>query len=116
MTEVQKPYSPLISDTSKQFSIKGLVPQKRKIIAAANRLSDTGVLLVGARHWDMVMHRQYEAIKGAGCPCHSANEEQGFIDQFGQFLNRKEAYEIAHKNEQELVGEDWGELFSENLY
>ena len=117
MTEIQKPYSPLLSDNSKQFIIKVNDPQRRKIIAAANKLGDSGVLLVGARHWDLVMHRQFEAMKDSlGLSSHATCIKQGFIDQYGQFVDRKEALEIAHKNNQELIGKDWPELYSENLY
>ena len=44
-------------------------------------------------------------------------EEQGFIDQFGKFYNRKDAYIIAKENGQIIrdLGET-DELFSEHLY
>ena len=51
------------------------------------------------------------------------SEEQGFVDQFGNFYSREEAWIIAVTNGQIIrrVGGDMsldgeGKLFSENLY
>jgi len=109
----QKAYSPLIGDITKQFIIDEIAPKNRIIVTAANRL-ECGLILVGARHCDKVMTAQYRAIPedmrtlGMG--------EQGFIDQYGQFLSRDDAMHIVTKNGQALIGEDWGTLFSENLH
>lgn len=69
-------------------------------------------------------------LKAYGEKYHLQVEEQGFVDQFGKFYNRTEAWKIADKNGQILrptgwekipnprkanVGDD-GCLFSENLY
>jgi hypothetical protein len=45
-------------------------------------------------------------------------EEQGFIDQFGVFMTREEAYVVAKAAGQikYRCGGDDGVLFSENLY
>jgi hypothetical protein len=47
-----------------------------------------------------------------------SSEEQGFIDQFGNFLTRKEAYIIARNNGQiyRELDNDTNELYSEHLY
>ena len=44
--------------------------------------------------------------------------EQGFVDQFGVFLTREEAWDVASKAGQIVrrVGGDGGCLYSENLY
>lgn len=44
--------------------------------------------------------------------------EQGFVDQFGTFLTRKEALEIAKENGQIIrdIGYEPDELYSEHLY
>ena len=49
------------------------------------------------------------------------NWEDGFIDQFGTFFNRQQAWKIAEKRDQIIrrVGGDiahGGTLYSENLY
>lgn len=43
--------------------------------------------------------------------------EQGFIDQYGRFLICVEARKIAVENGQyKLTEQEYGELYSENLY
>ncbi len=90
----------------------GIEKPPQIVVCAANRIGD--VVLCGARHWDKVMRAQLFAMgmKGGG-------EEQGFIDQFGDFLTRKEAMEIVKKNGQPFDKERNGGdvyLFSEGLY
>lgn len=90
------------------------------IVCAANRLSN-GRVIIGARHWDDHMHAQMndmvsdegDEIKLVKC------EEQGFIDQFGNFYNRKEAWKVAEANGQiRRIGPGYSgpDLYSENLY
>jgi len=83
-----------------------------RIVCAANRF-ENGPILIGARHFDQHMHIQanYMGVKG------SEPHEQGFIDQYGKFYNREEAWEIAKKNGQIIRDvSSPGSLFSENLY
>ena len=42
--------------------------------------------------------------------------EQGFLDNHGNFHNRKSAMQEAKRCKQPLIGEEKEELFSENLY
>jgi hypothetical protein len=84
----------------------------RRIVCAA--MSKEGRIVTGARHFDKVMRNQMEASEGVKWwkDC-----EQGFIDQFGDFLNRDEAWIVAE--EQEQIRRDvgtTGHLYSENLY
>ena len=86
----------------------------RRIVCAAVLYPD-GTMLVGPRHFDNVMRMQYErfGIK------HSEDESvQGFVDQWGEFLTREEAHEVAIMQGQIMrrCGGDNGRLFSENLY
>lgn len=91
------------------------------IVAAANRLP-TGVLLVGARHWDTVMRAQFKAMYGddaftSGKVFTHSEIEQGFIDQFGQFYNRKHAMDCVMVTGQKLRNPlATFELYSEDLY
>jgi hypothetical protein len=90
----------------------GIEKPQQIVVCAANKFDD--VILCGARHWDKVMCAQANAmgIKGG-------TEEQGFIDQFGDFLTREEAMEIVKKNGQRFDIESNGctvELYSEGLY
>lgn len=83
----------------------------RRIVCAANRHRQDGRIICGARHWDKVM-RSHVTDGGFG------NWDQGFIDQFGDWLCREDAWIVAMNQDQvrRRVGGDKGHLYSENLY
>ena len=85
-----------------------------RVICAALRHRETGQVIIGIRHFDLFMLRQIDDMKGSGW----AQAEQGFIDQHGTFLDRKEAREMAAREGQIIrrCRRDSEELFSENLY
>ncbi len=87
----------------------------QRIVCAANKFIgiDRTHIVLGARHYDTLM-RQMVQLLPKGC----YEKEQGFIDQFGNFLTREEAFVVATKANQIIrrVGGDDGKLFSENLY
>lgn len=66
---------------------------KRMVVCAAN--IHGGVIVLGARHFDKTMHDQIGQLEEGLAPTHSSFWEQGFIDQHGKFMDRKEAYEVA---------------------
>jgi hypothetical protein len=83
------------------------------------------MIVCGARHFDPIMRATIKAMGMA-----TVGWEQGFIDQYDNFLTRKEAWTIADKMGQirrptgfedflharpTKIGDD-GNLFSENLY
>lgn len=92
---------------------------KRVIVCAACKFGNT--IIAGPRHFDSVMRSQMLA-------CHENSEvktlpkskvEQGFVDQFGEFWTRREAFYIATLNEQPINMERNGNneiLYSEGLY
>lgn len=84
------------------------------VVCAACRNGD--IIIAGARHFDKVMRSQIVAmgVSWAGC-------EEGFIDQFGDFLTREEAMIIAIAAGQKVdvkrgCGGDKEVLYSEGLY
>ncbi len=86
----------------------------QRVVCAANRNSK-GLIICGARHWDIHMCNMVDAL---GVNDH--DWEQGFIDNFGNFLTRAEAAVIAEEKDQ-LKGyyntvPVNGHLFSEHLY
>lgn len=90
------------------------VPQfnKRVVITAANRFK-CGSVVLGIRHW---CPKMCEMVDRLGLD--SADHEQGFVDQFGHFLTREEAFMVVYVNNQKLRMpplED-GVLYSENLH
>ena len=87
------------------------------IVCAAVRYPD-GKTLVGPRHLDYVMLKQYQAL---GIKEGEDKATCGFIDQEGNFYTRCEAWKIAEENNQiryRTPGDtaNGGTLFSENLY
>lgn len=85
----------------------------RRVVCAAN-LYGNGVMLVGPRHFDATMRDQFRRFKlTPGAP-----HVQGFIDQWGDFMTREEALQVAREQGQirHRCGGDEAELFSENLY
>ena len=90
---------------------KKMCPESRVVCAAIRK---AGVIILGARHWDSTMHLQINDDY-----IWWENAESGFIDQFGNFLTRKEAYTIALRQNQiiKIIGTEHSkELYSENLY
>jgi len=83
-----------------------------RIVCAAILLED-GQIVLGARHYDMRMHKTLENLKS-----NSRCFEQGFIDQHGTFFDRKDSLIIANRNNQILRASEYetDELYSENLY
>lgn len=89
----------------------------RHIVCAAIRFEK--LIVTGVRHHDVFMNRQIDFYKAAGLISHDARGMQGFVDQYGQFLNRVDAATIAVANHQQLRDarlEIGGKLYSENLY
>ena len=90
---------------------------QRYIVCAANISSDEEVMLIGARHWDGLMHQQADMHPDKNFPIHG----QGFIDQYGKWHSRQDAWKIAEEAGQirrRCGGDDsdGGTLCSENLY
>lgn len=84
----------------------------QRVVCAANRHS-SGSIVCGARHWDTVMCAMVDKLG-----MDDKEWEQGFIDNFCNFLTREEAMIIAIDKEQ-LNGPlkiSYDELYSEHLY
>ena len=85
----------------------------RVVVCAAVKLN--GIVYPGPRHFDQFMSELMWLDEG-NPP--NGSEVQGFIDQFGVFMTREEAYEVAKAAGQikyRCPGDE-GRLFSENLY
>lgn len=90
---------------------------KQQVIVCAAMRNKHGSVICSPRHWDSAARDA--AWAQTSCP-HSTWEkaEQGFVDQYGTFLTREEAWSIAEKAGQIVrrCGGDGVKLFSENLY
>lgn len=90
---------------------------ENRIVCAAILYNDN-TLIVGARHFDVVMRNTMMAINPSIDYWKKLGHVQGFIDKFGNFKTREEAWHIAVEANQIIkrVGGDNNKLFSENLY
>lgn len=84
------------------------------IVAAAMLMND-GDALVGIRHFSPEMRKTAE--KAYGPEYYKKVKEQGFVDQWGEFFNREDAWKIAEANGQiRFEVSTPGTLYSECLY
>lgn len=97
---------------------------QRRVVCAAIRASD-GSLVLGIRHYSMDMHAQLAARADRLRFQHLGGLDQGFVDQYGVYMTRAEAYLIAQAAGQLLrpeacsddaEGDSEMRLFSEALY
>jgi hypothetical protein len=99
---------------------------KQFVVCAAMKMKD-GLIVTGIRHYSPEMRLVLERLYGERYDLEV--EETGFVDQFGNFLTRKEAWVIADAQGQirRITGfeefnprppgvGDVETLFSENLY
>jgi hypothetical protein len=97
---------------------QGMKQRKPWIVCAAIRHDE--YLITGPRHFDGIMWRQLAAVLNAEKYLTAPEWEQGFIDQFGTFYNRKDAMLIVKKSGQPFDSERNGAydavLYSEGLY
>ena len=95
-----------------------IVKPQQIVVCAACRYNT--LILCGARHWDKVMNKQLDTIRRDAPDIHGYKFDQGFIDQFGQFLTRVEAMQVVKDNGQPFNKKRNGgsdiELYSEGLY
>lgn len=84
------------------------------IVCAAMKMND-GFVVVGIRHYSPEMRKVLNRLYG---PAYKRRvEEQGFVDQFGNFLTREDAWKVAEdKGQIRRQVSAPGTLFSENLY
>lgn len=92
-----------------------------RVVCAAIRAAD-GDLLLGIRHYSADMHYQIQNRRDGEKFKHRHDEDQGFVDQFGNFMTREQAYRLAEQNGQIIRPEACGQglngpkLYSEGLY
>lgn len=100
-----------------------ITPQR--IVCAACQHKD-GAIILGIRHFDTIMHSTIEQRLQINPDESWQGCDQGFVDQFGNFLNRCESWIIASKSNQIFrfvggqtkadLGKEGIALYSENLY
>lgn len=94
---------------------------QRRVVCAAIRAAD-GEILVGIRHYSPDMVRNIEARHDGDKFRYRLDRDQGFVDQWGNWMSRTEAYQIAAANGQIIRPDqcppalDEPRLYSEGLY
>lgn len=89
----------------------------RRVVCAAIRAED-GCILLGIRHYGHDMHVALKYRTDHEKFYHRYGADQGFVDQYGVYMTRSEAYNVA-KAAGQIVDESAcvaGRLFSEALY
>jgi len=88
--------------------------EKLQIVCAAIKHIETGVIICGVRHFDMIMHNVAEKA----FPDYRGHHfEQGFVDNLYNFHDRDEALKIALESGQPFREKPQHKgLFSEDLY
>lgn len=83
---------------------------ERQVVCAANRYGD--LIVLGVRHHCPIMNKTLDLLKIDGF-----TKEQGFVDQWGNYMDRVEALEVLEANGRFIRDDDFmDELYSENLY
>lgn len=84
---------------------------KRQVVCAANKYDETIVL--GVRHFCPLMRQSITALGLSPSQAH----EQGFVDQWGNFMSREEALVVLQKNGRFIRDDKYDRrIYSENLY
>jgi hypothetical protein len=85
---------------------------KPRVVVCAALLNNDDEIICSPRHFDSTARAAFNWND------HWWNAEQGFVDQFGVFMSREEAWKVAEAAGQikYRCGGDGKELFSENLY
>ena len=105
-------YKPILGNIAfVQIDESSFIP--RHVVCAANKYPD-GLILVGVRHSCPTMRAQLDRMD----PKPEGIAEQGFIDQWGNWMGRDEALFVVKANNQPLryPADEWDTLYSENLY
>lgn len=94
-----------------------LARSQRLVVCAALRAED-GDILLGIRHYSPDMHRNIEARAYGEKFLRLSDENQGFVDQWGKYMSREEAYTVALEAGQirYQYACSHGRLYSEALY
>lgn len=93
----------------------------QRIVCAALRAAD-GDILLGIRHYSKDMRDTIKKRIDGKKFHHCHDENQGFVDQYGKYLTRREAYKVAEAAGQIINPKACGGvspdkiLYSEGIY
>jgi hypothetical protein len=89
-----------------------------RIVCSACKPKNSDIIICSPRHLDGTCRAILKSIAVDEKDKFILPSGQGFVDQYGTWFNREEAYIIAKANNQIIrrCGGDEGTLYSENLY
>lgn len=104
-------------DTSATAAAGPVGRRVRRVVCAAIRAED-GSLLLGIRHYSSDMHEQIAERREGWKFLRRNGDDQGFVDQRGEYMTRRQAWNVAEAAGQvRRAGHDGdGVLYSEDLY
>ena len=82
-----------------------------RVVSMAANIVD-GHLIIGNRHFCPIMHMQIDLL-GLNSRKHNISTDQGFVDQWGIYMSRQEAWNVAKKQGQIKEVFEEGVLYSE---
>lgn len=108
-------YDTIVSELDDLKHIHSYTANKQYIVCAAVRNTVTGQIICSPRHYDLIYHQSLTDVEKYE---HWMDADQGFVNQFGKFLTRAEAWKIvlAAGQLRRHSDVDGQELYSENLY
>lgn len=94
-----------------------MVDMTRRIVCAAIR-AENGDVMVGIRHYSQDMRYQIRNRADGHRFENRYDDDQGFVNTWGEYLTRAEAYKVAWANDQIIRPEACPNniLYSEGLY
>ncbi len=111
-------YKPYPEDVTKIHIDGNALP---RFVASPANMTDDGTIFLGIRHFCPLMNRaidDYADAHGRSKKTITIGMKQGFVDQHGTFMDRKEAYKVAVARCQirRSIGYDTTTLYSEHLH
>ncbi len=90
---------------------------KQRVVVCAALRSDDGEVVCGVRHYDEIMQREIALMICSEDFFNRSGSNQGFVDNFGKYMDRKEALVVALKADQVIKKHNpKHELCSEDLF
>lgn len=92
--------------------------KQRRVVCAALRGDGRNDFILGLRHYSQDMVTQIDLRFDSNDFYCLSGDNQGFVDNFGKYMTRKEAYQVALAANQIIYPEACTneELYSEGLY
>jgi len=107
-----------MSEQDDYWEKNGIIKPQAVVVCAAYRHGE--LIIAGARHSDKIMNSILRLLPDELKPHGGSGWEQGFINQFGEFMTREHALLTAKLSGQPLDmkrnGGNGKQLYSEGLY